>query len=71
MNASVRFLTDYRGRLTDDAHYDVAGSVVDRYSLSTCSLLVEAGVAEWVEPDTVEPESVKPKRGRKAKAATE
>lgn len=80
MDSVIKFLVDYRGRLTDDAHFDTAGSIVDRYSLSTCLLLVEAGVAEWVvqeiesaelELPEFEPEAelptiaaTKPKRGR-------
>lgn len=79
MDAVIRFLTDYRGPVTEDQHFDRAGDIVDRYNLSTCVLLVEMGVAEWVFPQTEdEPaeetpvtvvEMPKPKRGRKPKAA--
>lgn len=71
MNAVVRFLTDYQGPITDDSHFDTAGSVVDRYTLSTCSLLVDAGIAEWIEPELASLEEIKPKRGRKPKVVTE
>ena len=80
MNGVIRFLTDYRGPLTNDAHFDQVGSIVERYSVSTCSLLVEAGVAEWAEDDSalslapatdLAVADVKPKRGRKPKVATE
>lgn len=80
MNGVIRFLTDYRGPLTDDTHFDQAGSIVERYSVSICSLLVDAGVAEWVEDDSalslapatdLAVADVKPKRGRKPKAVAE
>ncbi len=81
MDNVIKFTTDYQGRLTDDAHFDHAGDIVDRYNLSTCLLLVEAGVAEWV-PSTssgtelveaapvTESVEVKPRRGR-PKAVTQ
>jgi len=80
MNGVIRFTTDYRGPLTDDAHFDQVGSIVDRYSVSTCSLLVDAGVAEWVGDDSalslapatdLAVADVKPKRGRKPKVVAE
>lgn len=71
--AVIKFSQDYQGRLTDNANFDKAGDVVERYNLSTCLLLVEAGIAEWVEqPAEDAPTEEQPvKRTRKAKAATE
>lgn len=70
MDAVIRFLIDYRGPLTEDTHFDQAGSIVDRYNLSTCSLLVDAGFAEWVASEPINA-PLPAKRGRKPKAAAE
>ena len=74
MNTVIRFLTDYQGRLTDNVHFDRAGDIVDRYNVSTCLLLVEAGVAEYVVADDAPPveeptEAPQPKRTRKKATA--
>lgn len=69
--AVIKFLHDYQGRLTDNANFDKAGDVVERYNLSTCLLLVEAGVAEWAEQEDAPTEAQPVKRTRKTKAATE
>lgn len=73
MSAVIRFLEDYQGSLTDNAHFNQQGQVVDWLPFPTCVLLVEAGKAEWAEIELpefepeVESVATKPKRGRKAK----
>ena len=75
--AKVRFLVDFRGKLTNEVFY-TAGSEAD-INISAATLLVEEERAVMVEqveemPVTVETETTepatedKPKRGRKPKA---